>query len=60
MVQWHNGYLVSGTPLFGVRKTISVYVEVSVLEFKYIYISGGRRSFLMSLASSALTAILNA
>lgn len=36
-----------------------MYMEASVLEFERIYINGGRRDFLVSLAPSALTVVLN-
>ena len=60
VAQRHSGYLVGGTSPFGVRKAMPVYVEASVLELERIYINGGRRGFLVSLAPSVLTSVLNA
>ena len=55
-----TGYLVGGTSPFGVRKAMPVYVEASVLALERIYINGGRRGFLVSLAPDVLTTVLNA
>ncbi|KJK04180.1 membrane protein [Burkholderiaceae bacterium 26] len=60
VAQRHSGYLVGGTSPFGVRKAMPVYVEASVLGLERIYINGGRRGFLVSLAPSVLTSVLNA
>ena len=60
VAQRHSGYLVGGTSPFGVRKAMPVYVEASVLELERIYINGGRRGFLVSIAPSVLTTVLNA
>ncbi len=56
----HTGYLVGGTSPFGMRKTLPVYVEASVLDLPLIYINGGRRGFLVSLPPQQLTGLLNA
>lgn len=37
-----------------------VYVESSILELDSIYLNGGRRGYLVSLAPSVLTALLDA
>lgn len=37
-----------------------VYVEASVLALERIYINGGRRGFLVSLAPAVLTTLLHA
>jgi glycosyltransferase involved in cell wall biosynthesis len=50
VAQRHSGYLVGGTSPFGVRKAMPVFVEASVLELERIYINGGRRGFLVSIA----------
>ena len=60
VAQRHSGYLVGGTSPFGLRKPMPVYVEASVLKLERIYINGGRRGFLVSIAPSALTTVLNA
>jgi len=60
VAQRHSGYLVGGTSPFGVRKPMPVYVEASVLELSRICINGGRRGFLVGIAPSVLTTLLQA
>ncbi|AOY91641.1 aminoacyl-tRNA deacylase [Cupriavidus sp. USMAA2-4] len=60
VAQRHSGYLVGGTSPFGTRKRMPVYVEASVLELERIYINGGKRGYLVSLAPAALTGLLGA
>jgi Cys-tRNA(Pro) deacylase len=54
----HTGFLVGGTSPFGTRKQMPVYVEKSILALPRIYINGGRRGFLVSLAPSELARVL--
>ena len=56
----HSGYLVGGTSPFGLRKAMPVYIEESVLELPLIYLNGGRRGYLVSLAPEVLPRLLNA
>ena len=56
----HSGYLVGGTSPFGTKKTMPVYVEASILELECIYLNGGRRGYLVSLAPAVLSALLDA
>ncbi|RKP48644.1 Cys-tRNA(Pro) deacylase [Pararobbsia silviterrae] len=56
----HSGYLVGGTSPFGTRKTMPVYVESSVLALDRIYLNGGKRGYLVSMAPAALTEWLHA
>ena len=58
--QRHSGYLVGGTSPFATRKAMRVYVEASVLELTRIFINGGRRGHLVSLAPAVLTDELGA
>ena len=55
----HSGYQVGGTSPFGTRKTMPVYVEASILALERIYINGGKRGFLVSLAPGDLEKALN-
>ena len=57
--QRHSGYLVGGTSPFGTRKAMPVYLERSVLQRPRIYINGGRRGYLLGMASSELTRVLS-
>ncbi|AJY20273.1 MULTISPECIES: aminoacyl-tRNA deacylase [Burkholderia] len=56
----HSGYLVGGTSPFGTRKPMPVYVESTILDLPTIYLNGGRRGYLVSVAPSVLTTLLGA
>ena len=56
----HSGFLVGGTSPFGLRKAMPIYVESTILDLEKIYINGGRRGYLVSMAPGVLTALLNA
>jgi Cys-tRNA(Pro) deacylase len=58
VAQRHTGYQVGGTSPFGMRKPLPVYLERSVLELPRIYINGGRRGFLVRIASADLARVL--
>ena len=60
VAQRHSGYLVGGTSPFGLRKTMPVHVESSILALERIWINGGRRGFLVGLAPTVLTEVLGA
>jgi len=60
VAQRHSGYIVGGTSPFGTRKTLPVYVEASVLALDTLYINGGRRGYLVSIAPAVLTDVLGA
>ena len=55
-----TGYQFGGTSPFGTRQALPTYVERSVLALPRIYINGGARGLLVSLAPEALTAVLAA
>ena len=59
VAQRHTGYQVGGTSPFGTRKRLPIFVERSILELPVIYINGGRRGFLVRIASSELERLLN-
>ena len=54
----HSGFLVGGTSPFGTKKAMPVYVESSILDLDTIYLNGGRRGYLVSIAPSVLTELL--
>ena len=56
----HSGYLVGGTSPFGTRKTMPVYIEVSILALPRIAIKGGRRGYLVGLAPQVCVQLLGA
>lgn len=55
----HTGYLVGGTSPLGTRKRLPVYVEATVLELDRILINGGKRGFLVEIASTDLARVLD-
>ncbi|MGO4327342.1 aminoacyl-tRNA deacylase [Cupriavidus sp. 2TAF22] len=60
VAQRHSGYMVGGTSPFGTRKRMPVYVEAGVLALEKIYINGGRRGYLVSIAPGVLTELAGA
>lgn len=56
----HSGYQVGGTSPFGLRRSMPVYVERSILALDRIYINGGARGFLVEIEPRALTDVLGA
>ncbi len=53
-----TGYQVGGTSPFGTRQKLPIYCERSILELSRIWINGGKRGFLVSLAPQALRDVL--
>jgi len=43
----HSGYQVGGTSPFGLRRSMPIYMESTILELPRIYINGGARGFLV-------------
>ena len=60
VAQRHTAYQIGGTSPFGMRKPLPVFVERSILALPLIYINGGRRGFLVSVAPRVLTDSLQA
>src|SRR3546814_3449367 len=60
IAQRHSGYLVGGTSPFATRKKMPVWVQVSLLDYPVVYLNGGRRGYLIGIASSVLTDMLGA
>jgi len=59
VAQRHTGYMVGGTSPFGTRKPLPVYMERSIGDLDRLYINGGRRGFLVSLAAADLIRVLS-
>jgi Cys-tRNA(Pro) deacylase len=55
----HTGYQVGGTSPFGLRKPLPIHVERTILELDRLYINGGKRGFLVSMAPSELERVLS-
>lgn len=60
VAQRHTGYMVGGTSPFGTRKALPVYLERSIADLERVFINGGRRGFLVSLAPADIVRVLNA
>jgi Cys-tRNA(Pro) deacylase len=56
----HSGYQVGGTSPFGTRKAMPVYAEATIFELERIWINGGSKGFLVSLAPVVLKEVLKA
>jgi len=56
----HTGYMVGGTSPFGTRKPLPVFIERTILGLERVYVNGGRRGFLVSLAPSEIVRVLGA
>ncbi|MBM3406102.1 MAG: aminoacyl-tRNA deacylase [Betaproteobacteria bacterium] len=54
----HTGYLVGGTSPFGLRKPLPVYHEAGMEVFDRVYLNGGRRGYLVSLAPAQIVLLL--
>jgi len=57
--QRHSGYMVGGTSPFGLRKTLLVYIEETILDLPKVYINGGKRGFIVGLDPKELVRVLN-
>lgn len=54
----HSGYQVGGTSPFGLKRTMPIYVEATILALPRIYINGGARGFLVCIAPADLARVL--
>jgi prolyl-tRNA editing enzyme YbaK/EbsC (Cys-tRNA(Pro) deacylase) len=52
--------MVGGTSPFGTRKPLAVFIERTILDLDRVYINGGRRGFLVSLAPGEIVRVLGA
>ena len=59
VAQRHSGFQVGGTSPFGTKKTMPVYMERSILAAERIWINGGRRGFLVSIAPAEIVRTLD-
>jgi Cys-tRNA(Pro) deacylase len=58
VAQRHTAYQVGGTSPFGTRKPLPVYMERSICALPAIYINGGRRGFLLKVATGDVVNVL--
>ena len=54
----HTGYLVGGTSPFGIRSTMPVYMEETILDLSRIYINGGKRGYLVGIHPNDAVCVL--
>lgn len=54
----HSGYQVGGTSPFGTRRAMPVYCERGIADLPRIYINGGKRGYIISLATRDMLALL--
>ena len=55
----HSGYEIGGTSPFGLRQTLPVYCEATILDFDSVVINGGKRGFLIEITTEDLVALLD-
>lgn len=60
VAQRQSGYQLGGTSPFGLRKSMPVFVQASVLSLPRIFINGGRRGYLVGIEPAVLTQTLGA
>lgn len=54
----HSGYQVGGTSPFGLKRTMPIYAERSVLALPKLYVNGGARGFLVEISGADLERVL--
>jgi Cys-tRNA(Pro) deacylase len=55
----HSGYQVGGTSPFGLKRRMPICCERTIAELPLIYINGGARGFLVSIAPADLLRVLD-
>lgn len=56
----HSGYQVGGTSPFGLRTTMPIFVQSTVLDLPELLINGGGRGFLVKIRPQVLVDVLRA
>ena len=59
MADKHSGYQVGGTSPFGTRRQMPVYCEAGIAALPLIYINGGKRGYILSLATADALRVLS-
>ena len=54
----HSGYQIGGTSPFGTRRAMPIYCERTILDLPRIYVNGGKRGYIVSLAPSDMARVL--
>lgn len=60
VAQRHTGYQVGGTSPFATRKALPVFVEAGILDMPSVFVNGGRRGYLVSIAPRQFVDLLGA
>ena len=55
----HSGYQVGGCSPFGLKKSMPVYMEESILKLERILINGGKRGFLVGMPPHDVMRVVN-
>ena len=55
----HTGYRVGGTSPFGTRRDMPVYCETGISALARIYINGGKRGYIVALATADALGLLS-
>ncbi len=55
----HTGYRVGGISLLGIRKSLPIYLERTILDLHKIYINGGKRGYLVGIVPGDLVQVLH-
>jgi Cys-tRNA(Pro) deacylase len=58
VAQRHTGYQVGGTSPLGTRRALPIYCEAGIAAIERIYINGGKRGYIISLATRDLLTLL--
>lgn len=53
-----SGYRIGGTSPFGMRTSMPIYLESTVLDYPSIYVNGGKRGFLIEISTHDLVSAL--
>lgn len=56
--QRHTGYQVGGTSPFGIKKSLLICLEKSILDLSLVYINGGRRGYLVGVHPHDILSVL--
>ncbi len=59
VAQRHTGYMVGGISPFGLKKSLPIYAEASILRLSRVFINGGKRGFTIEISSIDLARILS-
>jgi Cys-tRNA(Pro) deacylase len=54
----HSGYQIGGTSPFGLRRTMPIYMQITIADLSVIYINGGARGFLVAMNAAELCRVL--